>query len=227
MSSVNETIVREYFEWHGFFVRQQGKSIMPNRRDEEEIDFLVVNPHPIINRNPLPFLLSSRDLAAIARAAIAIKPRHTETFSPTLLAGAPEIYRLGEPNVFESAVRALPGSSPLLKILVIPALPQNESLRNQSIELLRAKGIDAVLPFHTMLSDLILAIDSSRNYEKSDLLQLLRILKNYDFIKDPQLELFKPARKRKNRGSSKDQEVTAGPEPSPTRQTEDGTTAAN
>ena len=36
----------------------------------------------------------------------------------------------------------------------------------------------------------------NRNYQKSDLLQVLRILKNYDFLKEPQLELFKSKRKR-------------------------------
>jgi hypothetical protein len=197
MSSVNETIVREYFELHSFFVRQQGKSIMPNRRDEEEIDFLVLNLNPVASQGPLPFVLSSKDLPGVAHAAVAIKPRHTESLSPALLAAAPEFYRLGEPTVYESATRSFPGALGVIKILAIPSLPQNEALRNQSLDLLRAKGIDAVITFPTMLADLISQIDASRNYEKSDLLQLLRILKNYDFIKDPQLELFKPARKKK------------------------------
>ena len=47
-----------------------------------------------------------------------------------------------------------------------------------------------------MLRDLIAHIEVNRNYQKSDLLQMIRILKNYDFFKEPQLELFKSRRKR-------------------------------
>jgi len=35
----------------------------------------------------------------------------------------------------------------------------------------------------------------NRNYEKSDVLQMLRILKNYDLLKDRQMELFKSKKK--------------------------------
>ena len=51
-----------------------------------------------------------------------------------------------------------------------------------------------------MLSDLIEHIEVNRNYQKSDLLQIIRILKNYDLFAPPQLELFDvpPKRKAKN-----------------------------
>jgi hypothetical protein len=38
--------------------------------------------------------------------------------------------------------------------------------------------------------------ETNRNYQKSDLLQIIRILKNYDFFKEPQLELFRLKRKK-------------------------------
>jgi hypothetical protein len=47
-----------------------------------------------------------------------------------------------------------------------------------------------------MLADLIAHIEVNRNYLKSDLLQIIRILKNYDFFREAQLELFKPGRQR-------------------------------
>jgi hypothetical protein len=80
---------------------------------------------------------------------------------------------------------------------VVPALPQNAAARDRSVELLRAKGIDAVIPFRTVLSDLIDQTEINRNYQKSDLLQTIRILKNYGFLKEPQLELFKAKVRRK------------------------------
>jgi hypothetical protein len=48
-----------------------------------------------------------------------------------------------------------------------------------------------------MLGDLIERIEVNRNYQKSDLLQMIRILKNYEFFREPQLELFKSKRKRR------------------------------
>ena len=56
MSAVSETIVREYFELHGFFVRQQRKFIAPSRREDDEIDFFVLNPQPSESDAPLPFI---------------------------------------------------------------------------------------------------------------------------------------------------------------------------
>ena len=78
----------------------------------------------------------------------------------------------------------------------MPALPQNRQARDQSIDLLKSKGVDAVIPFYAMLADLIDQIEVNRNYQKSDLLQIIRILKNYDFFKEPQLELFRPKRRK-------------------------------
>jgi len=48
-----------------------------------------------------------------------------------------------------------------------------------------------------MLADLIGEVEVNRNYQKSDLLQTIRILKNYDFFREPQLELFNPGRKKR------------------------------
>jgi len=197
MAAISETIVREYFELHNFFVRQQRKYVRPSRSEEEEIDFFVINPHYQPNESSLPFDLASADLRGIARAVVVVKGWHTETFSSGVLTKAPEIFRFVEPMAFKQAARAFGDDGPLAKILVVPALPHSAEARAQSIALLRAKGIDAVIPFRTMLADLIDQIEVNRNYQKSDLLQIIRILKNYEFFKEPQLELFKAKRRKR------------------------------
>jgi hypothetical protein len=197
MAAVSETLVREYFELHGFFVRQQRKYVAPARTaEEEEADFFVINPHSEDGPEPPPFLLGSADLARICRAVVVVKGWHTETFSASRLAQIPEIFRFVEPSAFAQAARAFGQDGPLLKIMVVPALPQDAQARDQTLELLRSKGIDAVISFRTMLADLISQIEANRNYQKSDLLQVIRILKNYDFLKEPQMELFKGKRVR-------------------------------
>jgi hypothetical protein len=135
-------------------------------------------------------------LASIERAIVVVKGWHTETFSPAVLARAPEIFRFVEPRVFQQAARVFGKNGTPLKILVVPALPQSAEARNESIALLRSKGVDAVIPFRTMLADLVSETQVNRNYQKSDLLQIIRILKNYDFFREPQLELFRTKRKQ-------------------------------
>jgi len=199
LAAVSESIVREYFELHEFLVRQHRKYVAPNRRPEEDddIDFFVLNPKPQKSPGDIPFILNSPDLVRIDRAIVVVKGWHTETFSTARIEQAPQIFRFVEPKVFEHASRAFGAEGRPLKILVVPGLPQSEQAREQSITLLRSKGIDAVIPFRTMLNDLVREIEVNRNYQKSDLLQIIRILKNYDFFKEPQLELFKSIRRRK------------------------------
>lgn len=197
MAAVSETIVREYFELHEFLIRQHRKYIVQTKREEDDIDFFVLNPKPQQREGEPPFVLSSPDLACVERAIVVVKGWHTETFSPAVLAKSPEIFRFVEPKVFKQAARAFGEEGATRKILVVPALPHGTRAREESIALLRSKGIDAVIPFRTMLADLVEYTEANRNYQKSDLLQVIRILKNYDFFKEPQMELFKSKRKRR------------------------------
>jgi hypothetical protein len=197
MSAVSETIVREYFELHEFLVRQHRKYTGQTRReDEDDIDFFVLNPHPQVHQGALPFVLGSPELPFIERAVVVVRGWHTETFSTSRLESSPTMFRFVEPKVFQQAARAFGKDGTPLKILVVPALPQAATARAESIALLRAKGIDAVIPFGTMLADLVSETEVNRNYQKSDLLQIIRILKNYDFFREPQMELFKSHRKK-------------------------------
>jgi hypothetical protein len=197
MSSVSETIVREYFELHEFLVRQHRKYIAQTKREEDDIDFFILNPRPQKRDGDLPFVLTSDEIPSVERAIVAVKGWHTETFSSARIASTPEIFRFVGTKVFQKAARIFGENASTLKILVIPTLPQGEQSRAESIALLRAKGIDAVIPFRTILADLVSKIEVNRNYQKSNLLQMVRILKNYDFFKEPQLELFKSKRKKR------------------------------
>lgn len=197
MSAVSETIVREYFELHEFLVRQPRKYIAQTKREDDDIDFFVLNPLAHKSGRDRPFVLGSDDLPFIARAIVVVKGWHTETFSSARLASTPEIFRFVGTKVLQQAARVFGENGAPLKILVVPTLPQETQARDASIALLRAKGVDAVIPFRTMLADLVTHTEANRNYQKSDLLQVIRILKNYDFFKEPQLELFKSRRKQR------------------------------
>jgi hypothetical protein len=198
MSAIDEGIVREYFEQNGFLVRQARKYQVSARRKvaEEEIDLIVFNPAWQRGaRNPDFFLFSS-ELPYVHKAIVAVKGWHTGVFSPGMLKSMPEILGFLQQSVLKEASRLFPPdpaeaeTAGLTKILVLPSLPTNEPYRTQSVDLLKVAGVDAIISFRAMLLDLLEKIEVNQNYSKSDTLQVMRILKNYDLLKDPQLDLL-------------------------------------
>lgn len=199
MSAVDESIVREYFESHGFLVCQRRKYVVQARQKtaDEEINLIVFNARATTAVAPGEFEIDAKSLGQISRAIVAVKGWHTEVFAPSVLAHAPKIFRFVEKRAVEEAQR-LVGVDGLVKILVVPGLPRDAKTREKSIEVLRAKGVDGVISFRSILQELIATVHTNRNYQKSDLLQILRLLKNYDLLKEPQMELkLKPKQSRR------------------------------
>ena len=189
MSAVDEGIVREYFELNGFLVCQRRKYIVQARQKtgDEEVDLIVLNPAVPAGTAPAEFEITSKMLSQVSRAIVAVKGWHTEIFAPGVLAHQPKIFRFVEKRAVEEAQR-LVGGEGLVKILVVPGLPRDTKTRQRSIELLRSKGVDGVISFRSILQELIASVATNRNYQKSDLLQTLRLLKNYGLLKEPQME---------------------------------------
>jgi hypothetical protein len=200
MAAIDEDIVREYFEQNGFFVRQVRKYQVQSRKktDDEQIDFLVFNPAWRKNLGKPDFFLFGTELPKVHHAVVAVKPWHTDRFTPTMLKSNPDIFRFVQEDVIKDVERYFPvdpgepgAGKDLLKILVLPGLPTADPFKTESVRLLQEKGIDAILSFRSILIDLIEKVEINKSYRKSDTLQVLRILKNYDLFKDTQLDLFK------------------------------------
>lgn len=201
MSGFDENIVREYFELHGFLVRQVRKYQVQARRKvaEEEIDLLVYNPTYAPGDREPNFLLFATELPYIHRAVVVVKAWHTiHSFTPTLLKSSSEILKFLEKNVarniegsFSDPESAFEKAGDLKRILVLPGLPTSEPYRSESIQLLRENGVDGIISFRAMLLDIIQKVEVNRSYQKSEFLQILRVLKNYDLLKDSQMGLFK------------------------------------
>lgn len=198
MSAIDEGIVREYFEQNGFLVRQARKYQVQARKKtgDEEIDLIVYNPMWTAGARRPEFFLFASELPMIHRAVVSVKPWHTNVFSPAILKSSPEIFAFLEEHVVKEATRLFPasasesGGGDLLKILVLPSLPTAEPFRSQSVELLKQRGVDAIISFRSMLLDLLDKVEVNQNYTKSDTLQVMRVLKNYDLLKDVQLDMF-------------------------------------
>lgn len=210
MSAIDEGIVREYFEQNGFLVRQVRKYQVQARRKtgDEEVDLVVYNPAYVRSSRRPEFFLFANELAYIHRAIVVVKGWHTGKFTPNMLKSSPEIFRFLEENVLKEVTRFFPvdaeepGNAPdVTKILVLPSLPTAEPFRSQSVAMLKEHGIDGIISFRSMLLDIIERVEINKSYGKSDTLQVIRILKNYDLLKDAQLDLLaerQPASRRNN-----------------------------
>jgi hypothetical protein len=197
MASVNEWIVREYFETLGFFVIQPNKHqvVARHKHDVEEIDLLITRPGQAgVFNTPKEVVWDKNNLADVQRAVVSVRGWHTDRFSPATLKKNPEIFRFTELPVIKEARKILgPGS--VTKILCVSDLTASADLYDETLLMMRENGVDGVLSFRTMLLELVEHLDTAKNYEKSDLLQILRILKTYDLLKDAQLELFAGGKK--------------------------------
>ena len=199
MSAVNEWIVREYLEALGFLVRQPRKYQVVARSKglHEEVDLLAVNPGAKGAVGlPAAMLWGARELAQVSGAVVAVRGWHSERFTAAMLASSPEVYRFAEPESVRAATVELGLENPA-KILCMADLPTDPDQRAEALGFLKSRGIDGVILFRPMLLELIERLDAKKTYEKSDLLQLLRILKNYDLLKSGQLDLFAQVRRRK------------------------------
>jgi hypothetical protein len=202
MASVNEQIVREYFETLGFFVIQPNKHQVAARHklDDEEMDLLIARPGPAgVFNVPKQVVWGAEELSKVQRAVISIRGWHTDRFSPAVLKKNPELFRFTELPVIKQA-RKLLGPGTVTRILCLSDLTAAEAPQAEALSMLRENGVDGVLSFRTMMLELVERVDVSKNYEKSDLLQTLRILKTYDLLKDAQLELFATRKKKNSNG---------------------------
>lgn len=201
MSGIDERIVREYFELNGFFVRQLRKYQVQSRpkRSEEEIDLLIYNPHPDSGGRKPNFIIFPNELPRIGRAVVFIKAWHSHRFSPGTLRSSADLLKFLEKDVIKCAedlfavdedAIADTSRGPLYKILVLPGLPTHEPHKSQSAKMLEEAGLDGIISFRSILQDILAKVEINHNYGKSDLLQTLRVLKNYDLIKSPQMDLF-------------------------------------
>jgi hypothetical protein len=213
MAGFDENLVREYFELNGFLVRQLHKYQVHSRakRDEEEIDLLVQNPAWQPGTARPGFQLFAGDLPQIRRALVAVKGWHTSRLSPSMLRSGSKILDFLRKEViaaaseyfpdYEATVAATGGErESLMRVLVLPGLPPGEPHRGECIQQLQTHGVDAILTFPTILDNLVRRVEVNHSYQKSDTLQLIRLLKIYDMVRPRQFELFedeRPARPRK------------------------------
>ena len=191
MSDVNVQLVCEYFELHNFLVKRGHKyATTRDKKDKESlVDLFVHNLKYAKPAQRCGFVLRPKELSSIQNAVIQIKGWHSERFAPSVLKASSYIFNFTKQRTLRLATDFF-GDADFKKILVISRLPAGKEMREKSINFLLGKGIDNVIEFATILKVLINTVKVNKNYTGSDLLQLLRLLKQYKLFKTPQLEMF-------------------------------------
>ena len=199
MAIVDEDIVREYFELNGLFALQECKYQVQSRRKraEEEIDLFLINPRAkCADDHSKNFLLSDAgDFENIKYAAVSVKPWHTSLFTPAMIKNSEQTFSFLKRQTQRRAreIFGLDDSSPekVCFIVVLSGFAVAPKLRKEAVEMLKSGGIGAAATYPTMLAKLVDSAEPNNNYAKSQLMQTLRILKNYGMLRPAQLELFR------------------------------------
>jgi hypothetical protein len=204
MSGFDETIVREYFELNGFFVRQLRHHVVQTGKKaaEEGNDLVVYNPSAPDGASLSDFQLFSSDMDRLRGAVVGIKGWENSRFNPAMLKSSAKVCDFIKKEVVarmdcffqssevDSEAEAVDPYATYSKVLVLPAFPTNDAHRTECTGLLQAEGVSGVIVFSTILENCLRHVAVNHSYTKSDLLQMLRVLKIYDMIREPQMTLF-------------------------------------
>ncbi|CAA6694921.1 MULTISPECIES: hypothetical protein [unclassified Lentimonas] len=199
MASFDENIVREYFELNGFFARQLRKHVVRSRKKpvEETVELLVYNPSAPSEGVAPNFQLFSSDMASIRQAIVVVHGWQHTWVTPAILKSSARLFDFLKKDVLSQADALfaveegeLEDAATYRKVLVLPGLPTAEPQRSECIALFKEQGVDGVIAFSTILEDLLRHVEVNHSYQKSELLQLVRVLKVYDMVQAPQLNLF-------------------------------------
>lgn len=204
MTGFDENIVREYFELNGFLTAQLRKYSVRSRKKlaEQVVDLLVYNPAAPLEGPEPNFQLFSSDMAAIRQAVVGVHGWQHTRVTPAMLKSSARMLDFIKKDVLgqvealfnlEDAERPpdlLENGGAYRKILVLPGMPTADPQRSECIALLQASRVDGVIAFSTILENLLRKVEVNHSYRKSELLQLLRVLKVYDMAKEPQLQLL-------------------------------------
>lgn len=191
---LEEYLVREYFEINGFLVRNRTQSAGSKRRRKGrlEFDLEVIHPEPL-DGPCAEFQIFTSELKRLGAALVKVFGWDESGFTPRML-------RNGKQLVDHLRKHVLKGLEPLetvkleraaeLRLWVLPGLPSVDPHRGEAVSLLRELGVDHALTFRTVLDNLAQNVDPTNDYPKSQNLRLIRLLKIFEMVSPPQMDLF-------------------------------------
>ncbi len=194
-----ESIAVDYFETNGFLVRKSS-SLLGRRADgffpslvvrnlkEEELQELMM----------FNFQWFSSDILKTKRAVVSIVGESLfETGSRALRQDKRLIQNMKKLLTSRQSLQ-FPWQDPSLeedfrghhRLVILPLFPAVEPYYTQLCDILASKGVAGVITFRTLLDNLVQQLDVLEEEKLTPRLKMLRILKQMELLKIPQLDLF-------------------------------------
>ncbi|MCM8818972.1 MAG: hypothetical protein NC915_05820 [Candidatus Omnitrophica bacterium] len=164
-------IVKEFFILNNFYVNVKN-------------GFLIVKNLKEIGKEIDEFVIEKEKIGFIDKGIVKVIAWHTLKFTPSVIKNFhSEIFEITNEKIYKSLV----DDKDYKKILVVPGLPATPDIRNESVKMLKDNGIEHIILFPTIISNLIEKIDE-RNLYQSHTLEIIRILKFYKFFSEKKFE---------------------------------------
>ena len=197
-------LVESYFESNGFLVKgtESQQDSVSCKKQNLLPSMAVLNPLALENDSNLGFRLFTSDLTKIRSALVGLLGWDNTSFSNSHLASDARILKYfkqetKDERVPESLVMSPDlmgaGFGEFLRLLVVPALPRSEGKLKETFSFLKGLGLDGVLTMRSMLENLLRQSLPSKSYRGKSIFQILCLMKAYDLVKEPQLEMFPEA----------------------------------
>lgn len=188
------SLVRLFFEVNQFYVLQQnqGSSGLPKKIGEGSL--IKIKNNDYADREKLTgFQIFVGDLVKVNFAEVLVRNYHPEKTYPKTFKNSKKLRDLLKKDIQKYGTTPLfsEQEESFLKILVVPSLPSDSVYREELENFLKGVGVQAILSYRTIVENILKKVDFNKQFPKDSLLETLRILKIYDLIKDPQLELFR------------------------------------
>jgi len=197
---VERELVETYFESNGFLVRQTGNlEVVSGRKKHEKLVTLGIFNPAVSHNASMSFRLYTGDLSKIRSGLVTLLGWGNSDFANGMLNNDSSLVKFFKKEVKDSRLNtgfnssselAQSGMGPLKRLLIVPALPRNETKAGDVFSMLKEIGVDGVLTLRSLLENLLKQTEPANLYPGKPFFQILKLLKVYELAKEPQLEMF-------------------------------------
>lgn len=198
---IERELVESYFESNGFLVKgtTSPQGVTSSKKQNILPCMAIFNPLASGNGSNMGFRLFTSDMTKIRSALVGLLGWENTSFTNSILASDARILKYFKLETKDERVAESLKLSPdltgagfgkFLRLLVVPALPKSEGKLIETFSLLKGVGVDGVLTMRSMLENLLRQSLPSKSYHGKSIFQILCLMKAYDLVKEPQLEMF-------------------------------------
>ena len=198
---VEHDLVEAYFESNGFLVRQAGKpgTLSTRKKLESLLTLAIFNPAVGQNGADLGFRLYTSDLKKIRSGLVSLLGWGNSGFTNGMLNNDSMLIKYFKKELKDNRLEsnfspgpelAESGMGTFMRLLIVPALPRNETKIAEVFSILQKNNVDGVLTTRSMLENLLRQSDPGQFNPGKPFSQVLNLLKAYELAKEPQLEMF-------------------------------------